>query len=224
MLHPVPGELQHFFAFRKRLGESRKSPGGIFSKYLARYLKIGIGACHAEKEQDVVTGETVPCAGAAVQKRQSVADRAVSVGRKKRERVLVCLHIDLFAYASEEILYGLFRNAPEIEPYAARKYRSGELVGIRGAKNEYSAGRGLFQRLEKRVESLRGEHVDFVYDVDLGAAGDRREVYFLAQGADVVHGVVGRGVHLDNVYEIAGSYGSAAFADAAGALPFGGAV
>ena len=69
---------------------------------------------------------------------------------------------------------------------------------------------------EQGVERLRGKHVDLVDDVDLVAA-DRRQIRdLIAQIADIVNAVVGRGVHLDNIHDRAGINALAHFALAAG--------
>ena len=59
--------------------------------------------------------------------------------------------------------------------------------------------RRLFQRLEQRVERSRGEHVHFVYDVDLVACVDRRIARTAEQVAHVVDAGVGGGVELEHV-------------------------
>ena len=76
------------------------------------------------------------------------------------------------------------------------------LRGLGRGEHEDGVRRRLLERLEKRVPRLRGEHVRLVEDVDLVAAGDRRVDDALAQVADVVDGVVGGGVHLDDVQRV----------------------
>ncbi len=59
--------------------------------------------------------------------------------------------------------------------------------------------RRFFQYLEEGIERRRGEHVHLIDDVDLVLA-DRRQIgYLVAQVADVIHTVVGRGVQLHNI-------------------------
>ena len=62
----------------------------------------------------------------------------------------------------------------------------------------------LLQRLQHRVEGVAREHVHFVDDVDLEAAGGRRVQRVLQQLAHVVDLGVGRGVELEQVDEAPG--------------------
>ena len=69
---------------------------------------------------------------------------------------------------------GVERDAFEIIRLAAGHNGQRKLVGIGRCENELHVRWRFFQRLEQRVERLRGEHVDFVDDVDLElAAGGR---------------------------------------------------
>ena len=91
------------------------------------------------------------------------------------------------------------RRAAEVEAVAAVGDRRQHLLDLRRGQHEDRVRRRLLERLEERVPRRRGQHVRLVEDVDLVAAGDRRVGDALAQVADVVDRVVGRGVHLDHV-------------------------
>jgi len=60
-------------------------------------------------------------------------------------------------------------------------------------------GGWLFECLEERVESGRGEHVDLVDDEDLVLADLGRDAYLVDEVADVIDGVVGGGIQLVDV-------------------------
>ena len=64
---------------------------------------------------------------------------------------------------------------------------------------EYRVGRRLFQRFQQRVERLLGEHMHFVYDIDLVARVAGREPDLVAQVADVVDAAIAGGVNLNEV-------------------------
>ena len=87
----------------------------------------------------------------------------------------------------------------EVEAVAAVDDGRQHLLRLGRREHEDRFRRRLLERLEERVPRLRGEHVRLVEDVDLRAAGDRRERDLVAQLADVVDRVVRRGVHLDHV-------------------------
>ncbi len=82
---------------------------------------------------------------------------------------------------------------------AAVDDRRGHLLGLGRGEHEDRVRRRLLERLQERVPGRGREHVRLVEDVDLAAPADRRVGDALAQLADVVDGVVGRGVHLDHV-------------------------
>ena len=93
----------------------------------------------------------------------------------------------------------LDRRAGEVEAVAAVDDRRQDLRRLGRREHEDRVRRRLLERLEERVPRLGREHVRLVEDVDLVAPGHRRVDDALAQVADVVDGVVGRRVHLDDV-------------------------
>src|SRR5262249_48628558 len=77
----------------------------------------------------------------------------------------------------------------QIEALAARQNGDGNLANFRRGEDELGVRRRLFQGLEQGVEGLRGEHVDFVENVDLVAGADRgiaNRVVDLAHVVDAV--------------------------------------
>ena len=113
----------------------------------------------------------------------------------------------------------MHRRAAEVEAVAAVHDRRQDLVGLGRGQHEDRVRRRLLERLEERVPRRRREHVRLVEDVDLVAAGHRRVADALAQVADVVDRVVGRGVHLDDVERRGGDDRAAGLAGAAGIDP-----
>jgi len=101
------------------------------------------------------------------------------------------------AQGGRDLLQG---DALELVALAARQDRGGDLVGLRGGEDEDDVGRRLLERLQKRVEGLLGEHVDFVDDVDLVARRRGGEFHVLPELADLVDAPVGRPVDLADVH------------------------
>ena len=60
----------------------------------------------------------------------------------------------------------------------------------------------LLEGFEQRVESLAGEHVDFVNDVDLAAGLRGRHAHFFLEVAHIVNAAVGCGVNLDHIEQL----------------------
>ena len=91
------------------------------------------------------------------------------------------------------------RDAPQVEPLAARQHRHRDLVDLGRGEQEFDVRGRLLERLQQRVEGVLRQHVDFVDDVDLVARRDRGIAHRLDDLAHVVDPGVARGVHLDDV-------------------------
>ena len=107
-------------------------------------------------------------------------------------------------------------NAAEVEPLAAGDNGGWQLLQFGGGKNEYDVLRRFFQRFEQRVEGADRQHMHLVNDIHAvfqlrGGVND-----LVADIADVIHAVVGGGVHLQHVGGGAAVYGAAGGALAAG--------
>ena len=109
---------------------------------------------------------------------------------------------------------GFERNAPEIEPLAARDDGRRHLMRFRRRQHEDDVGRRLFQRLQQRVEGRLRQHMHLVNEVDLVGINAARgsEVRLLAQAADLVDTAITRRVQLDQVERAAGEIRLAAIA------------
>jgi hypothetical protein len=73
------------------------------------------------------------------------------------------------------------------------------LVGFGSGKNELHVLGRLFNNLEKRIESLGGDHMGLVEDEDLEAVSGRRENRPLTKFAGVVNAVVACGVDFHDI-------------------------
>lgn len=90
-------------------------------------------------------------------------------------------------------------DAAEVEALAAGEDGGQHLLRVRGGEHELHVRRRLLEGLEQRVERRRGEHVDFVDDVDFELRGGGRELARLAQLAHLLDAVVARAVDLQHV-------------------------
>ncbi len=118
----------------------------------------------------------------------------------------------------DDVLVG---DLAELEMLAAGNDRRRDLVELRRRENEHGVRRRLLERLEKGVEGMRREHVDFVDDEHLGAGIGGLVFDHLADGFDVVDLAVGGAVDLEDVDGAALMDG---LAELAGALPVGARV
>lgn len=82
---------------------------------------------------------------------------------------------------------------------SARPNRAEHFLRFGGGEDELHVGRRLLDHLQQGVETLLGDHVGFVDDVDLVAAVDRCEEGPLSQIPGLVDATVGRRVDLDDI-------------------------
>ena len=156
-------------------------------------------------------------ARAGVQNREGVPEGAVRQAGNQRRRVggqLQPLLPGDVAHPPGDVL-GF--DPGEVVPLAAGEDGGGHLLDLGGGQNEDDVGGRLLQRLEQGVEGRCGEHVYFVDDIYLIIAGAGGVGGFVPQVADIVHTVVGGGVHLHHVQ-------NAAVVDAAADLAFAAGV
>src|SRR5690606_14831556 len=93
-------------------------------------------------------------------------------------------------------------DSVKVEYLAARQNGGQHLVLFRRGQNENGIWRRFLQRFEKSVEGRAGEHVNFVDYVDLEATVLRRVAHLVDQVADIVDGVVGRGVQFEDIQRV----------------------
>ena len=93
----------------------------------------------------------------------------------------------------------LDRHPPQRKALAARQHGHRDAVHLGRREDEDDVGRRLLERLQQRVEGVLREHVNFVDDVDLVAAGDRPVTHPLGQFADVVDPGARCGIHLHHI-------------------------
>ncbi len=134
-----------------------------------------------------------------VEHRQRVAHRAGPGAHHQRQHGGLHRHALRVADLREVRRQNLGRHQPERVVVGAGADRPEHLVGLGGREDELHVGRRLLHHLQQGVETLLGDHVGLVHDVDLVAAVDGREEGPLAQVAGVVHAAVGGRVDLDDV-------------------------
>ncbi len=108
------------------------------------------------------------------------------------------------------------RDQAEGELLAAALYRRRHLVLLGRGEHEDHVGGRLLDRLQQGVEGARREHVDFVDDVDLVAAGVGRKEHLVLDLAHVLDRSVGGAVDLDHIEGRARGDGLAGIANSAG--------
>ena len=170
----------------------------------------------AEHRAHLVGGDAAGAVGdRLVEDREAVAGRAFGGAGDERER----LRLDLDAFRLRDFGEmggeGFGRDAAEVEALAAREDGDRDLVHLGRGEQELDVRRRFLERLQKRVERVLREHVDFVDDVDLVARRDRGVAHRLDDLAHVVDAGVAGGVHLDDVDMAAFGDGAARLADAA---------
>ena len=106
-------------------------------------------------------------------------------------------------------------NPVEIEALATAQNGRQHLLRFGRGEDEFYVLRRFFERLEKRVESLRREHVHFVDDVNFVATLGRCITNVVPQLAHLLDAVIARAIDLEHVEAVARGDFLAAIADAA---------
>ena len=146
----------------------------------------------------------VRCGGKdSVQQAQGVPDG--TVGFLGNEIQPLGIHGKVFLGAQAVQMGGnLFQgNPPQVMALAPGKDGGRDLVDLGGGKDEFHMGRRLLQGLQQGVEGGRGEHVDFVDDVDFVGRGRGHVGDIFPQVPDLVHTVVGGSVDFKDIRAMA---------------------
>ena len=114
-----------------------------------------------------------------IQKRGRVTGGAFSCAGDEGQRVISDTRALGRCDLVQERDHHLGFNPPQVKALAAGKDCNRDFANFCRGKDEFHMGRRLFKRLEKRVEGVRRQHVDFVDDVDFVAG----------RGGAVVHGI-----------------------------------
>jgi len=134
-----------------------------------------------------------------VERRFRVPHRALSPARNRVERGRRNLDFLQIGDVREVLGNQRRRNPPQVEPLTARQDGGQHLLRVGRGEHELHMRRRFFEGLEQRVESPRGQHVNFVYDVNLEAGAGRRILARLAQLANLLDAVVAGAVNLEDV-------------------------
>jgi len=118
-----------------------------------------------------------------------VPHRAAGAVCHQLQRLLVRLH----AFRGDDLLEAL-DNARQPMPAKSNRWQRDRIVtessDIRRREDELHVRRRLFQGLEQRIERCRGQHVDFVDDVNLCSGRGWAETDVGAQVAHFIDAVV----------------------------------
>ena len=138
-------------------------------------------------------------AGALVEQRQRVAHAAVRHAGEQRSGVRLQVQVLLPGNKVQARGDRIDRDALEAVPLAAGEDRRRDLVQLRRREDEHEVRRRLLKDLQQGVERRGAEHMHLVDDIHALAHVGGGEHRLVAQGAHIVHAVVGRGVELDHV-------------------------
>ena len=134
-----------------------------------------------------------------VEHRKRITYRAGPGTNHQRQHPTLHLHALLSADLLQVAGQRARRHQPERVVVGARLDRPDHLFGLGGGEDELDVFGGFLDDFQQGVEALLGHHVCLVDDVDLVAAGDRREVDAFAKLAGVVHPAMGRRIDFDHV-------------------------
>ena len=146
-----------------------------------------------------ISGDVVRPRNTLIQQRQRVAHAAVRQTRQQQRRVLSQRKLLMLRHLAEPGSNVLRRDPAEVKPLTARKNRGGNPVRLGRRQNKHDMLRRLLQRLEQCIERTVRHHVHLIDDVHPVAGHGGHICHFLPQLPDIVHAVVGGGIHLHHV-------------------------
>ena len=151
-----------------------------------------------------------------VEQRQAVAHRPVGGPRNQPDGPARNGRPLGLGDSGEMIDQHVVLHPAQVEPLAARQHGHRHPADFRGRENELHMLRRFFERLEKRIERVARQHVDFVDDVDLVARRNGPVENAVDQLADIVNAGAARGIHLHHVDMAVFGNRDAVLADSAG--------
>ena len=94
-------------------------------------------------------------------------------------------------------------DAGKVIPLTAGQNGGRHLLDLGRCQNKDDMGRRLFQCLEQCIEGCCGQHVHLIDNVYLIFTGTGRVSSLIAQVADIIHAVVGGGIHFHHIQNAA---------------------
>ena len=195
-----PLDVHRLLAQGGQLGQGRRGvPGRQGVRHTEQVAAVGDAGHLPDHRLVDLAGD----AGAGVQDGQRVPQSAVGQPGDQPRRPLgegEALSPGHLGHPPGDVLRA---DAGEVVPLAAGTDGGRHLLDLGGGQDENDVGRRLLQGLQQGVEGRRGEHMHLVDDVHFVAAGAGGVGSLVPQVADVVHAVVGGGVHLHHVQNAA---------------------
>ena len=127
---------------------------------------------------------------ALIKKRESISHGSVAHPGQISECLIFYFKTLFLTDVFQSVLNGIYRDPVKIISLAPGQDSGKDLLWICRCEYEDHIFRRLFQRLKKRIKSLRRDHMRLVYDVDLVPADSRRIRYFLDNGTHILNAVV----------------------------------
>ena len=183
---------------------SKRSSAAAISPFMRCSKRSNIWTCSATPSMSRTSCSPISESGPGmgdglIEQRQPVADRSVGGAGDEGNRARRDADILLFGDPGEMIRQHVEIHAPQVEALASGQHRDRNLPYLRRREDELHVLRRLLEGLEQRVERAGREHVHFVDDVDLVAAGRGAVEHALEKLAHLRDaGVAGR-VDLDDV-------------------------
>ena len=166
----------------------------------SRKLQDGFTRCESEDVVDIGGADRRAAEGDdLIEHRLGVTHRPVGPARDRGGGSGI--ECDLLVLGDVQQMVGdeFRRQSPQVEALASAEDGGRHLLRLGRGEEELHVLRGLFQRLEQRVEGRGREHVHLVDEVDLVRSAGRGVGGVLAKRADAVDAVVARPVDLHHV-------------------------
>ena len=183
---------------------SGKTSPGCRSTDQTQHLRVQVIIHQSEHfAYPLGSDRSFPEAETLIQDRQRIPHAPVGVAGNEGQGIVIGFDTFGLEDLPEPVPDGRGPDSAEIEALEPRHHgcrRRRNFLGLGGGEHEYHTRRRLLENLEQRVPRLPGEHMSFVYDVDLVVPLLRCRVHgALAQIARILHAPIARSVDLHHV-------------------------
>ena len=192
-------DLLHFLALFQQLAQGIQGPGKIFLADPGHQFPELFPAHQAQDLSDRFRRHRTGHDTALVQQAQGIPEPPVRLDGHETQSFRFRLDMAAFGHLLQVFRDFIHRGPAEIEPLTPGQDGVQDFLGFRGSQDEHHMFRRFLQGFQQRIEGVGGDHVDFVDDVHLVAAGSGSKIHLLPEFPDFIDAPVGRGVDFHHI-------------------------
>jgi len=147
-----------------------------------------------------------------VEQTQCIPHRPAGQTSQMNQQVFFIVNLLLLKNLAQLGDNGLRSHRRKVKPLTAGLNSRQDFIGFGRGKDEFHMRRRFLQNLQQRIERIRGEHVNFIDDIDFKSSPGRQINRIGNQLPHMLHLIVGGAVDFDYINILAGMNGLAAVA------------